>query len=88
MTVIEQLTNWATIPASEVFVGFAYSDKPYVVQRAMARDAARGFQKLAEANVARVEMIKGITCVIVDGQTPDASGLKYRVVLSPVDAFT
>jgi len=81
MTVIEQLINWAEAPGSEIFVGFSYSDKPYVVQRVKARDAARGLQKLADANRARVKIIKGITCVVIKGP-------ELRVVLSQVEPFT
>ncbi len=88
MTAIEQLSAWAQTPDDEIFVGWGYLDKPYVVSRAKARAIADRVAKMAEGNAARVEAIRGITCVIVEMPAPWALDLKCRLILSPVEPFS
>ncbi len=88
MTVNERLASWAATPDSEILVGMSYANKPYVLQRVNARDSAAGLRKFAEANQARVRAIRGVTCVIIQGEMPGVPRSQYRVVLSSVEPFT
>jgi hypothetical protein len=53
MTVSEQLATWASTPDGEMFVGVAYRDNPYQVQRVKTRDLAGRFLRIGESNAAR-----------------------------------
>jgi hypothetical protein len=55
----------------------------------IARDVLARFQNLtAAANTTRVDEIKGIACVIVEGKSPVSPHSPYRVLLSSVASFT
>ncbi|MGD0968921.1 MAG: hypothetical protein ABR949_11625 [Candidatus Aquilonibacter sp.] len=88
MTVSEQLATWASTPDGEMFVGVAYRDNPYQVQRVKTRDLAGRFLRIGESNAARIEAIRGITCVIVELAIPWATDSPCRVILSAVEPFT
>lgn len=55
----------------------------------MARDVLARFLKRADAaNSVKVGEIKGVTCVIVEGQSPVAPHSPFRLLLSSVEAFS
>lgn len=55
----------------------------------MARDVLARFLKRADpANSMRVGEIKGVTCVIVEVRLPAAPHAPFRLLLSPVEAFS
>jgi hypothetical protein len=55
----------------------------------MARDVLARFLKRADAaNSIEVGEIKGVTCVIVEAQLPVAPHAPFRLLLSPVEAFS
>ena len=54
----------------------------------IARDVLARFQKKADAaNNIRAEEIKGIACVIVEGNSPVSPHSPYRLLLSSVESF-
>ncbi len=55
----------------------------------MARDVlARFLQRADVANSIQVGEINGVTCVVVEGQSPVAPHAPFRILLSPVAAFS
>jgi hypothetical protein len=55
----------------------------------IARDVLSRFQNVADAgNKMRVDEIKGIPCVIVEGKSPISPHSPYRVLFSSVASFT
>jgi len=55
----------------------------------VARDVlARFGQRVDPANSMRVREIQGVTCVIVEGRSPGLSHAPFRLLLSPVEAFS
>jgi hypothetical protein len=55
----------------------------------MARDVLARFLKRADAaNSIQVGEIKGVTCVIVEVRLPAAPDAPFRLLLSPVEAFS
>jgi len=55
----------------------------------MARDVLARFLKVEDtANSIEVSEVKGVTCVIVEVRLPAAPGAPFRLLLSPVEAFS
>jgi len=48
---------------------------------------ARFLKKSDAANSMRADEIKGVACVIVEGNSPVSPNLPYRLLLSPVEPF-
>jgi hypothetical protein len=66
----------------------AFERAPHASQR-IARDVLSRFQNVADAaNTMRVDEIKGIACVIVEGKSPVSPHSPYRVRFSSVASFT
>lgn len=55
----------------------------------VASDVLARFQKMTDGgNSMRVDEIKGIACVIVEGNSPVSPHSPYRVLLSSVESFS
>ncbi len=111
MTAADFLDAWAATPDSEMFLGVKYGEKWSAAGRLKAGDFGRivfhghfgQLEKLATdpnfLSSARVDSIKGVTCLIIEGEvaapwerpvrSPSASRTPqdYCVVLAPVDVF-
>ena len=66
----------------------AFERAPSASQR-IARDVLSRFQNVADAeNTMRVDEIKGVACVIVEGKSPVFPHSPYRLLFSSVASFT